>query len=31
MLVASIYRPPNSKADFMDQLENYFNILDEQN
>ena len=31
MLVTSIYRPPNSKADFMDQLENYFNILDEQN
>ena len=31
MLVTSIYRPPNSKVDFMDQLENYFNILDEQN
>ena len=31
MLVTSIYRPPNSKADLMDQLENYFNILDEQN
>ena len=31
MLVTSNYRPPNSKADLMDQLENYFNILDEQN
>lgn len=31
ILVTSIYRPPNSKVDFMDQLENYFHVLDEQN
>ncbi|CAB3979236.1 partial [Paramuricea clavata] len=30
MLVTSIYHPPNSKADFMDALENYFHLLDEQ-
>ena len=30
-LITSIYRPPNSKVDFMDNLENYFNELDKQN
>jgi exonuclease III len=30
ILVTCIYRPPNSKADFMDALENYFHLLDEQ-
>lgn len=30
-LITSIHRPPNSKVDFMDNLENYFNELDKQN
>ena len=30
-LITSIYCPPNSKVDFMDNLENYFNELDKQN
>lgn len=29
-LITSIYRPPNSRVDFMDNLENYLNELDEQ-
>jgi exonuclease III len=29
--ITSIYRPPNSKVDFMDNLENYLNELDKQN
>ena len=30
-LITSIYCPPNSKVDFMDNLENYFNELDKHN
>ncbi len=30
ILVTCIYCPPNSKADFMDALENYFHLLDKQ-
>ena len=29
--ITSIYRPPNSKVDFMENLENYLNELDKQN
>ena len=30
MLLTTVYRPPNSSANFMDDLENYLQILDDQ-
>jgi hypothetical protein len=30
ILLTTVYRPPSSNASFMDDLENYFHILDEQ-
>ena len=30
ILLTTVYRPPNSTVEFMDVLENYINLLDEQ-
>ena len=30
ILLTTVYRPPSCNASFMDDLENYFHILDEQ-
>ena len=31
MIITTIYRPPSSKIDYMDKLEYYLNVLDNEN